>query len=225
MIVYADPGMQRERNGPQREQAYHRLRQILILHEAPEGKRLNEENWAKRLEVNRAALREAFARLEAEGLIERGPLPGYFVPKLTRDDLVEIVEVRIMLEGGAIDRICRRGLNTRPNLAALITSCEHLAANAKSGDYTQIAQADRTFHESLMAAAQNRRLTLLYQRAPLPIIPPDAVSGEEWMSRINQTFDEHSRLIELILEGDIPKAQAMLRLHLRERFHIPLRVV
>lgn len=225
MIIRSKPEPRGEKNGPQREQAYHRLRQMLILHQAPEGKRLNEETWARRLQVNRAALREAFARLEAEGLIEKGPLPGYFVPKLSRDDIVEIVEVRIMLEGGAIDRICRLGLNTRSNLQPIRDACRRLADHASEGEYAAVATADRAFHECLIGAAQNRRLRILYERAPLPIIPADVVCGDEWLNRVNQTLEEHQGIVDLIEKGKVAEAQALLRQHLRERFHIPLRVV
>lgn len=225
MKVQPESESPNEKPGPQREQAYNRLRQMLILHQAPEGKRLNEESWARRLQVNRAALREAFARLEAEGLIQKGPLPGYFVPKLSREDVAEIIEVRIMLEGGAIDRICRQGLNTRANLKPMLDACERLGEVAAGGDYAEVAAADRCFHEGLISAAQNRRLRLLYQRAPLPIIPPDVVCGDEWMSRLNETLQEHRAMVGLIEGGDIIKAQAMLRSHLRERYLMPLRVV
>lgn len=225
MIVQPEPETPGEKSGPQRDQAYHRLRQMLILHQAPEGKRLNEETWARRLQVNRAALREAFARLEAEGLIEKGGLPGYFVPKLNREDIAEILEVRIMLEGGAIDRICRRGLNTSENLQALRDACDRLADLTADGDYAAVAAADRLFHESLIHAARNRRLWVLYQRAPLPILPPESVCGDEWLARLKQTLEEHRGIVDLVEEGDVTKSQAMLRLHLRERFLIPLRVV
>ena len=73
-------------NGSLREQANNRLRRLLILEQIPEGQRLREAEWAERLNVNRTALREAFARLEAEGFIERGPKTGYFVPTLTNKD-------------------------------------------------------------------------------------------------------------------------------------------
>ncbi|MBI4581096.1 MAG: GntR family transcriptional regulator [Planctomycetes bacterium] len=209
-----------EHQGPQREQAYSRLRQLLILHQAPEGKRLNEETWANRLEVNRAALREAFARLEAEGLIEKRSLPGYFVPQLTAKDVSEICEVRIILEGGAIDRICRQKLNTPKHLAPLRETCEQLAGLADGGDYTAIAQAVRSFHECLIKVAKNRRLAVMYLRAPLPIIPPDAVGGREWQTRVNQTVQEHRQIVEHMLQGDAVKARSTLRVHLREHFHI-----
>lgn len=67
------------------------------MQKIPEGKRLREPQWARELGVNRMALRDAFARLEAEGLIVRGPATGYFVPTLTPQDIAEIIQLRIAL--------------------------------------------------------------------------------------------------------------------------------
>ncbi|MBI4581015.1 MAG: GntR family transcriptional regulator, partial [Planctomycetes bacterium] len=60
--IAATEGAFREANSSQRDQAYSRLRRLLILQQTPEGKRLREAEWAEKLGVNRTALREAFAR-------------------------------------------------------------------------------------------------------------------------------------------------------------------
>src|SRR5436305_1229287 len=92
----------------QREQAYRALRRLLVLQQIESGNRLREPEWAERLGVHRSALREAFARLAAEGLIERGTQTGYFVPKLTPEDLIEVTKLRLVLECLAIDEVCQR---------------------------------------------------------------------------------------------------------------------
>jgi len=206
----------------QREQAYQRLRRLLILQQVPEGKRLRETAWAARLKVNRAALREAFARLEAEGFIERGPKTGYFVPSIGADDLREVAEVRMMLEGGAIVRIIQKGLNTPEHLQPMIEACDQLERLLKDDYLLGVSEADRKFHESLIDAAGNRRLAILYRRAPLPMIHPVLISTSQWIARVSQTLQEHRAMIDAILEGSVPKAMEVLRTHLRERAFIPL---
>lgn len=208
--------------GSQREQAYHRLRRLLILQQTPEGKRLRESEWAEKLGVNRTALREAFARLEAEGLIEKGQVTGYFVPALTQEDIIEISEVRAMLEGGAIERICRLGLNTPRGLKAVRQACEQLERLLNEAYFLGVAEADRRFHEELIQAAGNKRLVMLYDRAPLPIIPPEIVSGAEWVNTVRRTIDEHRAILEHLLAGEKSAAQEVLHTHLTERFLIPL---
>src|SRR3954470_13685296 len=88
-----------------REQAYRGLRRLLVLQQLQPGERIREPEWAQRLGVHRSALREAFARLEAEGLIERGARTGYFVPEMTAQDIQEITKLRLALECLAIEEI------------------------------------------------------------------------------------------------------------------------
>ena len=206
----------------QRDQAYQRLLRLLILKQAQEGKRLRESEWAQRLGVNRTALREAFARLAAEGLIDKGPVTGYFVPVLKHADIQEIAEVRIMLEGGAIRRICACGLNTPDRLAGMTQACDQLERLVREDYYLGVAEADRRYHEALVSAAGNKRLVMLYQRAPLPIIPPEVVSGSEWTARVEATLREHRAILAALLAGDVEQALQSLREHLRERFLLPL---
>lgn len=209
-------------NGSLREQAYYRLRRLLILEQIPEGQRLREAEWAERLQVNRTALREAFARLEAEGFIERGPKTGYFVPTLTNKDIAEILEVRVMLEGGAIERLVNLRLNNVRRLKPMRDACDQLERLVREDYVLGVAEADRRFHEALIDAAGNRRLSMLYQRAPLPIIHPEIISGAKWAARVQKTVEEHRGILDAILAGDVSAAKDQLRIHLNERAFIPL---
>ncbi len=216
------PELDRREHASQRDQAYHRIRRLLILQQVAEGERLREAEWAERLGVNRTALREAFARLEAEGLIEKGAKTGYFLPILTEGAIQEIIEVRIMLEGGAIERIIRLGLNTPKYLKTMRESCDQLERLVREEYHLGVAEADRRFHESLVQSAGNRRLTALYSRAPLPIIHPIVVSGRQWCDTVQRTLDEHRAILAEILAGDTEAACKRLRVHLLDRHLIPL---
>jgi DNA-binding GntR family transcriptional regulator len=200
--------------GSQREQAYQRLRHLLLLQQIPAGDRLRETQWSERLKVNRAALREALARLEAEGFVVRGPKAGYFVPVLQEKDVRNITEVRIILEGGAIDRIIERGLNTESQLAAMRECCEQLAQFAREDHLPAVPRSDRRFHEALVETARNRRFLLLYQRAPLPLIHLRLEDGRPWAERVQRTLAEHRAILAAIVDGQATQAKRLLREHL-----------
>jgi len=209
-------------NGSLREQAYRRLRRLLILQQIPEGQRLRETEWAKRLKVNRTALREAFARLEAEGFVEIGLKTGYFVPHLTNKDILEVIEVRILLEGGAIERIIQTKRNVPRYLKPMREACDQLERLVQEDYVLGVAEADRRYHEAIINAAGNKRLLFLYQRAPLPIIHPEIISGEQWEAKVRKTHQEHREILEAITKGDVIEAKELLLTHLNERAYIPL---
>lgn len=203
-----------EANASKREVAYERLRRILILQQVPEGVRLRESEWTRRLNVNRSALREAFARLEAEGLIVAGEKTGYFVPILVMEDIVEVVVVRIALEGAAIELICEAGLNTPEHLKPLQDACDLMERLINEDYHLSVAETDRRFHAAIIEASRNRRLAIAYQHAPLPIVHPDIVDGRQWASRVRQTHEEHSAILAAMLAGQVTEAKALLRAHL-----------
>jgi DNA-binding GntR family transcriptional regulator len=206
--------MSDQRNASKRELAYDGLRRLLILQQIPEGVRLREAEWAKRLNVNRSALREAFARLAAEGLIEVGEKTGYFVPVLTKLDVTQVIAVRIALEGAAIEAVCEQGLNTPSHLKAMQDACDLMGRLIDDNYHLSVAETDRRFHGALIEASNNRRLAIAYQHAPLPIIHPDVISGQEWSSRIRQTHEEHTAVLKAILGGQVAEAKRLLRDHL-----------
>jgi DNA-binding GntR family transcriptional regulator len=207
---------------PQRSQAYNQLRRLLILQQLPAGERLREGEWAERLGVHRTALREAFARLEAEGLIDLGPKTGYFVPALSESDMEEVIEVRLALEGVAIERICRLGLNTPLQLAGVREACEQLERLIQEGYHLGVSEADRRFHETLVAISGNHRLIEVYARAPLPIIHRRILEPGEWLEAARHTLSEHRSILAATLGGDVVRARDILCTHLTKRYLVPL---
>lgn len=206
-----------------RDQAYQSLRRLLILQKIPEGERIREPEWSERLKVNRTALREAFARLEAEGLIVRGPTTGYFVPELTEHDIAEIVRIRAMLECGAIEQILDEQHDLSTRLEPLRAACDEFESFLRSGYMLGVSEADRRFHEAIVEAADNRRLTALYRRAPLPLVHMAVVSDEHFAEISREVLAEHRAILAAIRARDAAKAQKLLRRHLSQRSQIPLR--
>lgn len=206
----------------QRDDAYAKLRQLLILQKIREGERLREPVWAKRLGVNRVALREAFARLEAEGLIERGPKTGYFVPQLSETDVREILQVRTVLECAAVEQLGKRGVGSAKFLAPLEAACDQLAQLIEQGYLLGASEADRRFHDTLVQLSGNRRLAMIYARAPLPMLHSRIVATPQWEAECRHTLEDHRAIVEALRGGAFGRAQALLRRHLDGRYLLPL---
>lgn len=203
----------------QREQAYRALRRVLVLQQVEAGERLREPEWAERLGVHRSALREAFARLEAEGLIERGSQTGYFVPQLTPGDLGEITKLRLALESLAIDEICAQEV---PAVDALAAACDAFEQFLSGGYPLGVIEADRRFHESLIDAARMRRLSALYHRAPLPLIHGHGEAEETWRRECERTLSEHRQIVAALAARDAERAKRRLTDHLMQRSIMPM---
>lgn len=200
----------------QRDLAYDRLHRLLILQRLREGERLREPAWAERLGVNRTALREAFARLEADGLVEKGPKTGYFVPRLTPEDMEEALEVRIMLEIGAIERVCRLRRNLARHLKPLWDACRRFEELIGDSFLLGAAEADQRFHDALIERAGSKRLSIVYNRARLLVTQPDVLDREEWLAGASQLLEEHRAILSAIQDNRPDEAQRLLRAHLTD---------
>jgi DNA-binding GntR family transcriptional regulator len=206
----------------QREQAYLGLRRMLTLQQVPLGARLREPEWAQRLGVNRSALREAFARLEAEGWIERGGRTGYFVPRFDADDIAEIAKLRLTLECLAVDEICAAARIDRAALDDMERACAEFATFVKSGYSLGAIEADRRFHEFLVNAPGLRRLADLYRRAPLPMIHQSTSEQSVWEQACTRTLAEHRAILAALRKRDAATAKDVLRRHLGNGPFLPI---
>src|SRR4051812_13702807 len=92
----------------QKKLAYQELRQRILILELVPNERIREEDWASRLQVSRAALREALTQLIGEGLVKAGERGGYFVTQMTEEDVHQIRELREVFETAAFVLACDR---------------------------------------------------------------------------------------------------------------------
>ncbi len=67
------------------------------------GARLREEEVGARLNLSRTPVREALRRLEAEGIVEHRPRAGAVVRQLSHAEVVELYEMRLVLERTAAE--------------------------------------------------------------------------------------------------------------------------
>ena len=87
---------------PVRETTYDFLKSNILSGHFKPGCRLIEEDLAEELGVSRTPVREAFHKLELEGLITPLETRGFIVPKDSKDEMEELFEIRSILEGYAL---------------------------------------------------------------------------------------------------------------------------
>ena len=95
-------------NQPLSAGLYAELQKDILSGNLPDGSKLTEQTICKRYNVSRTPVREAFRQLEADGLIENIPNRGAFVTGLTRRDISDLFDLRILFEVQAVEWAIKR---------------------------------------------------------------------------------------------------------------------
>lgn len=144
---------------PLRDVVFKTLRQAILRGELKPGERLMEIHLANRLGVSRTPIREAIRKLELEGLVNMVPRKGAEVANITEKSLKDVLEVRRALDALSIELACDR--ITEEAMEALQEAKVAFEDATKTGDTAVIAKRDVEFHDIIIAAAGNERLTAM----------------------------------------------------------------
>ncbi len=194
----------------QAEVAYAAIRDRLLAGIFLPGARLIEQQLCEEIKVNRGDIRQALARLRAEGLVVKGDKGGFFVKVFSDVDIREIYEIRYVLETAAVELIASRA--TAEDFAELESIAEHMALMAANGYTMGVIEADLRFHHALVRCAHNNRLYDLYVRANIPLTGVHAWKHESQrkLQEYNQDVLEHALIVRNLREGKIQEVLKLL---------------
>lgn len=161
------------------------------------GERLYEDKLAAELGVSRNPVRESIRALEATGLIEVIPRRGAYVAEIDHGDLVQLLEVRQILEAHAAALAALR--HDGDVIARLDQHISEGSEASRRDDLVKAAQRHRDFHLAVEAASGNRYIgeTVgpLRQRTELVF---SMLSDHRSML----SWEEHRRIRDAIASGD-----------------------
>jgi DNA-binding GntR family transcriptional regulator len=176
------------------------------------GTRLRQAHLAKDFGVSTTPIREAFAALEREGLIESSAHRGVVVFEPTIEDLEEIYEIRVPLEALATEMAV-------PNLTAedldqMALLLEGMALANKEGQPTRSAELNHQFHLTIYQASGKRRLTRFVgdlrtsSLAYIDLYP-------QLVDRFEETEAEHAAILAACKAHDAKRAGKAMAAHLK----------
>lgn len=209
---------------PSRSEATHRdLKRRLLIGEFPFGHRLGEERLASMLEVSRTPVREALARLHAEGHVQRHPEGGFEPAFPDMDRIAELYEVRKSLELTAVRRTV--GVTggtgtperTHDRTALLDLRRDWVALEDEAAQHAdpEFVLVDEDFHIRLAQSSGNTALAemLASVNERIRVVRVHDFLTEE---RIRATVDEHLGIIDALLEESVECTVERLEAHIDE---------
>ncbi|WP_051165844.1 GntR family transcriptional regulator [Amycolatopsis orientalis] len=201
---------------PAADRAYELTKELVLTGELPGGHLFSEGEIAERLGVSRTPVREAFLRLQVEGLLNLIPKRGAIVVPITPGEAEDVLEAREAVESAAVQRLGRRPELIPAALEQLRAVLDTQRQHAEAGDVPAFAEADELFHRTIVAAGGNALLLSFYttladrqRRMNVHALGPIP-------ARLPQVVREHEELLNIIAEAET-KADAFapaLRAHL-----------
>jgi DNA-binding GntR family transcriptional regulator len=173
--------------------------------------------------VSRTPVREAFRRLEQDGMITRGERGGLMVRVASPATILDLYETRITLESMAAAVAAER--RTPFDLSAM-RRCANLMAKVaaeSAEDPGQVAEANREFHRTIWVASHNEPLMDLLERLNLHI-GRYSETTLSYPGRLERANVQHQAIIDAIDARDADTARAEAIAHFTEARDIRLKV-
>ncbi len=192
---------------PQGQLAYRRLLDDIRLGNLHPGARLRETELAERLGISRTPVREAIRQLETDGLVVHLPRQGATIRSLDHAEVVELYEMRSVLEGTAARLAARAASDIE---LQELGSLNAAMSNAPAGPAAR--ELNRQFHRSLIDAARNRFLlkSVNALQKTLLILGPTTLADPD---RAALAAREHGDVLAALLSRDGAQAEAAMRAH------------
>ena len=199
------------------DQIYERLKQQILHGEVEAGERLMQNQVAENLRASRTPVREAFRRLEQDGLVERVPQGGVRVTRLDIEAIQEVFGIRNVLEAYAVELACGRiTAEEIGSLKQLVNQAGDLLSSGELGRETKIKrlfELNSQFHGTIYRASGNSYLMGMINSLRF-IVGRLRFLGLRADSTWSRAWDEHAQLIGLLEKKDKESAARLLKTHL-----------
>lgn len=193
------------------DRVFEKIEDDIVQGIIPTGEIITEVKLAEKLEVSRTPIREAFRRLEQESLI-RDIGKGYLVLGITEENLIDIMDIRVLLEPlasyYAAKNITEEGKRELQNILDLqeFYSLKH--------DIDHLRKEDELFHDVICRISGRsvisetliplHRKTRLYRRISI-----------ENDSRRSNSLEEHKKIFDAIVSSNPDLAAALTAEHVK----------
>jgi len=208
------------------------IEQIRVLvtegHLQPGDRLPSERELAVQLDVSRASVREALSALEMMGLLEIRSGEGTFIKKINLDSVVtpltwvlsmekdtvlELLEVRKMIEGQAVALAATRAKSE--DLRELEEALKLMYEDLQTGQLGE--DADHRFHYAIAKASQNKILLRLMNAISDTMhqtLKASRIRLYEGQGAPERLYQEHSIVLDAIQQQNPEQARRIMLDHL-----------
>lgn len=193
------------------ERVYQEIRKLLVEFHLRPDDRVNEVHLAKALGVSRTPIREALHRLASEGFVMLRPNRGFFVRSLSTDGMLDLYELRQIIECAAYRLMCDRADDAQ--IAELAEFWDAVREGYAERAPDEILELDERLHMMIAERSGNPELAnqLASINARIRFIRRIQI---EHISHGPSQIDAHTAFIEAAIRRDVETGVARLHTHI-----------
>jgi len=196
---------------------FRRLRQDIILGNLPPGSKIKLEKARERYSISISSLREILCRLSAENLVLAEGQRGFEVSPVSRQELTELADLRIVLECHAIGLSFATGdLEWEGSIVAAHHRLAAVERRLLAGDIARTidwVRCDWEFHRAIVAASKSTTLLQNLSSVFDRFLRYHMLAGS---FRGNAVVDDHKLLFERALARDADGARQIITNHVQK---------
>lgn len=202
-----------------KEKAYYIIKDKIINCEVPPGSFLDEKELTEEIGASRTPIREALNKLEQENLINILPKRGILVCDITMKDIKEIFTIRKFMEPYIL-RLSYKNL-VKEELIKYKNLFEEFYTDRKDNNY--YTSLDARFHYFLIKASDNKYLINMMQQIFIQNHRIRIITAKK-PNRLEHSIEEHLRIINFMLKGEIENAVSELEKHIGQSWQVSLQL-
>lgn len=203
----------RTMKGPQSlsDWAAAQIRDHIVKGDYQLGEAISETALAAELGISKTPVREAFLRLETEGLVDIQPQRGTFVFSMGAAEVGALSEFRDVIETAALSMAMRRDAAALgADLAKIVADMDHAVARLDPGSYRE---CDSRFHDCIIRHCANPYLADAYGPIAFRVQTLRNLLSRDLALNL-RSLSEHTEISRTVARGDEGKSVALLRAHM-----------
>ncbi len=197
---------------PLRETVYDEIKLKILQGKIPPKTRLMEVPLAEQMGVSRTPVREAIRKLEEEQLVTIEPQHGAYASDISKQDILDVLEVRLDVESLAARLAAER--ITKEKLDRLTKLADIYQDYIDEGDMDAMIEYDTRFHSLIAEATGNKLLIKITENIQEKVIRFRYVYYDDFR-RAQKQPHEHREIISALATGDPEKAAECMATHIR----------
>jgi len=192
------------------EKVYKILKQQILEKRIERGSRLVQDDLAKQLGTSRIPIRSALQRLEMDRLVKQNDRGHYFVRTMSKSDIDEIYNIRILIETYATKQALPN-LNKK-DFSELRRLNLEMKQSGETGDLSRWYILNRTFHLFIYkASGMPRLLEMITSLREVQF----GRSSHLIIAEYAKSFNEHQAIISALESRNLQDVETLLQDHLR----------